>query len=210
MLWTGDMDTFNELARLNIDNIKKLGVKTIIVTCPEGYYTLKTEYPKYFGDSEEIWDAAGINIVHITEYVADKIRSGELKLDELEVPGDNGGLKITYHDPCRLGRFAGIYDAPRDILNAIPGVELVEMDRNRHISLCCGVSAWTNCNSISKQIRAEKLNSAKATKAEKLITSCPKCQIHLKCYTHNEYVEPRINIEVEDIIVFLADAMKLN
>jgi Fe-S oxidoreductase len=207
MLWTGEIETFQKLAKLNIENIKKLGVKTIIVTCPEGYHTLKSEYPKYFGATDGIWEEAGIEILHITEFVADKIKSGDLKLDELKVPGTNGHLKLTYHDPCRLGRFAGIYDAPREILNAIPGVELVEMDRNRHLSLCCGVNSWTNCDSISKQIRAEKLSSAKNTEASKLITSCPKCQIHLKCYTNNEYVEPKIDIDIEDIIVFLANAM---
>jgi Fe-S oxidoreductase len=210
MLWTGEVETFEKLAKLNIDNIKKLGVKTVIVTCPEGYYTLKSEYPKFFGETEDIWDAAGINIVHVTEYIADKIKSGDLKLNDIKLPGDNGEQKITYHDPCRLGRFAGIYDAPRELLNAIPGVKLVEMDRNRHLSLCCGVSAWTNCDSVSKQIRAQKLTSANNTDAEKLITSCPKCQIHLKCYTNNEYVEPKIDIEIDDIIVFLANAMKLD
>ncbi|MCK5559679.1 MAG: (Fe-S)-binding protein, partial [Thermoplasmata archaeon] len=209
-LWTGDVETFKKLALLNIENIKKVGVKTVIATCPEGYYTLKYEYPKYFGSTEGIWEDAGIRIMHITEFIADKLKTGELKLEE-PGPGTSGDgvLKVTYHDPCRLGRFAGIYEAPREIINAIPGVELVEMERNRHLSLCCGVSAWTNCDSISKQIRAAKLSSAKATEADKLLTSCPKCQIHLTCYTANEYVEPKINIEIEDIIVFLANAMDL-
>ncbi len=205
-LWTGEVETFKKLALLNIENIKKLDIDTIIVTCPEGFYTLKYEYPKYFGNTDSIWDEAGIKIMHITEFIAEKIKNGELEFENIK---PESAVKVTYHDPCRLGRFAEVYDAPRDIINAIPGVELVEMERNRHLSLCCGVSSWVNCDSISKQIRTEKLSSAKSTEADKLITSCPKCKIHLKCYTANEYVEPKINIEVEDIIVFLANAMNL-
>jgi Fe-S oxidoreductase len=83
------------------------------------------------------------------------------------------------------------------------------MEHNRSRSLCCGVSNWTNCTNTSRSIRAERLLEAKDTGANRLVTSCPKCQIHFKCYTSNEFVQPQIKIDIEDITVFLAKAAQL-
>ena len=166
--------------------------------------TLKNDYPGYINEnSDNIWN---FKVVHITEYLAELLKAGELT-----IPEDNPFNKstVTYHDSCRLGRFMGIYDAPREILAAIPGLELKEMEHNRNRSLCCGVSNWTNCTNTSREIRAERLTEAKDTGADRLLTSCPKCQIHLKCYTNNEYVEPQIKLDIEDITVFLARAVGL-
>ena len=206
LLWTGDECSFHNLAELNANIFDSLDVETIVTVCPEGYLTLKKDYPMYLnGGSKKRWD---YKVVHITEYLADLIKNGTLAIPK-ENPFNN--KSVTYHDPCRLGRFMGVYDAPRVILNAIPGLKLIEMEHNRNRSICCGVSSWTNCTDISRSIRAERLQEAQATGASKLITSCPKCQIHFKCYTTNEYVQPQIKLEIEDIIVFLARAagMKL-
>jgi Fe-S oxidoreductase len=180
MLWTGDVRTFEKLAELNAKTISNLGVETIVTVCPEGYYTLKNDYPKFLNNGSngnnknKPWN---FKVIHITEFLAKLIKSGELA-----VPEDNplNGSVVTYHDPCRLGRFSGVYDAPRQLLQAIPGLELHEMEHNRNRALCCGVSSWINCTNISRNIRAERLLEAKATGADKLVTSCPKCQIHFK------------------------------
>jgi Fe-S oxidoreductase len=81
---------------------------------------------------------------------------------------------ITYHDPCRLGRLAGIYEPPRQLLESLPNTELVEMERNRQNALCCGTSAWMECSSYSKAIQVERMQEAVQTGAQTLITACPK------------------------------------
>jgi len=204
MLWTGEVETFKRLADLNYKMLSDLSIDTIVTVCPEGYMTLKNDYPGYINEnSDKTWN---FKVIHITEYLAELLKAGELT-----IPEDNpyNRSTVTYHDSCRLGRFMGVYDAPREILAAIPGLELIEMEHNRNRSLCCGVSNWTNCTNTSREIRAERLLEAKATEADRLLTSCPKCQIHLKCYTNNEYVEPQIKLDIEDITVFLARAAGL-
>lgn len=194
MLWTGDIETFKRLAEQNAAAIREAGVKKIIFTCPEGYRTFKEDYPKYVNIDCELQ--------HITELVVEAIEKDGLNFTEVK-------KKVTYHDPCRLGRHLGIYEPPRKLLQAIPGIELVEMEHSREESLCCGTSAFTNCNSYSKQIRVERLLEAKATGAETLITSCPKCQLHFRCAMVNKGEEkgPDIEIEVVDIVNLVASAL---
>ena len=127
----------------------------------------------------------------------------ELKFKELK-------KRVTYQDPCRLGRHLGIYDAPRKVLQAIPGIELAEMKHNKEESICCGTSCWTNCDSYSKQIRVERLLEAKSTSADILITTCPKCQTHFKCAMTNKGKEKGTDIEIEvmDLVNLVANAME--
>jgi Fe-S oxidoreductase len=185
LLWAGDMDGFRKLAEKNIGEIKKSGASKIVTSCPEGYLTLKYEYPRYFNDT-------GIEVVHITELLAAAIAEGKLKFKPFE-------KSMTYHDPCRLGRFGGIYDAPRTVLDAIPGLELVEMPRNRANSLCCGTQAWINCGSVNRQIQDERLREAAGTGAEMLLTSCPKCLIHFQCAMNDGRMND-LDLEIEDLI----------
>ena len=131
---------------------------------------------------------------HISEFLAEKIGKDGLKLKEIK-------KKVTYQDPCRLGRHLGIYDASRKVLESIPGIQLVEMEHNRADSICCGTSAFTNCDSYSNMIRKERLSEAKATGAEILITSCPKCQTHFRCamVDKGEEHRPIPKIEIMDL-----------
>jgi len=193
MLWTGDVETFKKLAEHNVAAIKEAGVKKIIFSCPEGYRTFKEDYPKYFKKLN--W-----KVQHISEFLAERIK----KLSFKEVT-----RKVTYQDPCRLGRHLGIYEPPRKLLESIPGLELVEMERNRDEALCCGTSAWTNCDSCSKQVRVDRLLEAKGTGADTLITCCPKCLIHFKCAMTNKGEEkgPDIEIEVMDLVDLLVSAL---
>jgi len=195
MLWTGDTETFEKLARYNEAVIREAGVRKIIFSCPECYRTFKEDYPKYVNIDCELQ--------HISELLAEKIEEGGVNFSE--VP-----RRVTYHDPCRLGRHLGIYEPPRKLIESIPGVELVEMEQNREESLCCGTSAFTNCDSYSKQIRIERLLEAKATGADLLVTACPKCQIHFKCamVSKGEEKGPDVEIEVMDVVNLVADSIK--
>ena len=196
VLWTGDEETFKKLAQHNAAQIKEAGVKKIIFSCPEGYRTLKLDYPNYGFDVD-------CELQHISEFLAERIENDELKFNEVK-------KKVTYQDPCRLGRHLGVYDAPRKVLESIPGIELVEMKHSGWESICCGTSAFTNCDSYSNMIRTERLSEATSTRAEMLITCCPKCQTHFRCamVDKGEEKRPTPQIEVMDLVNLVANAIK--
>jgi len=195
MLWTGDVETFKRLAEHNAALISESGVKKIIFSCPECYQTFKENYPNYVKIDCELQ--------HISEFLSEAIEKNEVSFKETK-------RTVTYHDPCRLGRHMGIYEPPRKVLEAVPGIELVEMKHSKEESLCCGTSAFTNCDLYSKQIRVERLLEAKDTGAETLITSCPKCQIHFRCAMVNKGEEkgPDVEIEVMDMVNLVANALE--
>jgi len=122
---------------------------------------------------------------------------------DLQLPGSRSG-KVTYQDPCRLGRHLEVYDAPRQAI-AASGMALVEMPNNRARSICCGTSAWTHCGATSKQIQVDRLREAQATGAELLVTSCPKCQIHFKCAQEGTGLDEDLNIEIRDLVTVIAE-----
>ncbi|MEE9151724.1 MAG: (Fe-S)-binding protein, partial [Thermoplasmata archaeon] len=200
LLWTGDVEGFEKLAKLNIQYINGTNAKTVVTTCPECFRTLKKDYPEYVGKQD-------FEVVHISQFIEDLLEKGSLKLDDQK----QDPLKITYHDSCRLGRHMGVYESPRNVLSKSPDIELIEMERNRESGICCGVSAWTNCKNHSKQMQIERMMEAKATGADVLMTSCPKCKIHLKCSVHNEIPVERgkVDIEVLDFTEIVATALGL-
>ncbi|MFZ2447229.1 MAG: (Fe-S)-binding protein [Syntrophobacteraceae bacterium] len=189
-LWSGDEETFRRLAALNLETIAASGAKTVIFSCPEGYTTFKVEVPKHFGDLP-------FEVLHISEFLAREIPASGVTFKTAE----NGNATVTYHDPCRLGRRAGIYEAPRDILKLIPGVHLEEMGFNRENAVCCGTSAWIECSNCSKTMQIERLQEALGTGASTLITACPKCRIHLTCAEQNT----DITLNIADLYSFLLD-----
>jgi heterodisulfide reductase subunit D len=167
LLLQGDKDGFMALARANTDEFTRLGVKKVITICPECYYSLKVDYPRMLG-------SVAIEVAYWTDVIAPLLQSDELCLGRLEE-------KVTYHDPCALGRGSRIFDTPRQVLCAMDGLELIEIEQCREKALCCGGSSWVHCGAANRQIQEELLAQAEATGARVLATSCPKCQIHLKC-----------------------------
>lgn len=194
-LWTGDIETFKKLAEHNAAQIKEAGVKKIVFSCPEGYRTFKLDYPRYVDLRCEVQ--------HISEFLSEKIGQNGVKFKEIR-------KKVTYQDPCRLGRHLGVYEPPRKVIQAIPGIELVEMRHSGLESICCGTSAFTNCDSYSNMLRAERLCEAVETGAELLITACPKCQTHFRCAMTDKGEEHRSTpkIEVMDLANLVASAIE--
>jgi len=195
-LWTGDEQTFKKLAEHNTKLIREAGVKKIIFSCPEGYRTLKLDYPNYGFE-------LGCELQHISELLAERIEKEGLKFKKTN-------KKVTYQDPCRLARHLGIYDAPRKVLEQIPGIELVEMERSKEWSLCCGTSAFANCYSCSHELRTGRLLEAKATGAETLVTCCAKCQTHFRCAMNHRGEEKGADLEIEvmDLTNLVANALE--
>ncbi|MDY6971681.1 MAG: (Fe-S)-binding protein, partial [Thermodesulfobacteriota bacterium] len=189
-LWSGDEVKFRELARWNLEVIKASKAKTVLFSCPEGYYTFKHHYPEYVGELP-------FEVLHMTEFLTRELSGAGLSFR----PSSNGA--ITYQDPCRLGRLTGNYDLPRQLLQLIPDSHLVEMERNRENALCCGTSAWMECSACSKAMQVERLREAIKAGANTVITACPKCQIHLTCAQSN--VE--LDLKVVDLFSYLSDKL---
>jgi heterodisulfide reductase subunit D len=194
-LWQGDMDGFRRLAELNLEKLKAAKAKRIVTSCPECARTLKIDYPEIIGNHD-------LEVVHIAELLAES----ELFRARVESVSTNGRGMVTYQDPCRLGRHMGIYDAPREAIANL-GMELVEMDRTRNTSLCCGTSCWVACGQVSKNIQVGRLKEARATGAELLITTCVKCQIHFKCAQNDPVLGKEIDIEIQDLATLVADGI---
>ena len=159
---TGGEDVFKTLAKENIKTFIDSGVKKILVSSPHCYHTFKNEYPEFMVNFE---------VVHISQFLVELIRKGRLEIKR------EYGKKVTYHDPCYLGRHNGIYDEPREILRKIPGLELVEMPNSRQDSLCCGGGGgrvWMD-TPRSERFSELRLGQADEVGAEVLATSCPYC-----------------------------------
>jgi Fe-S oxidoreductase len=159
---TGDEEVFKRLARENIKTFIDNGVKKILVSSPHCYHTFKNEYPEFQVDFE---------VVHISQYLFELIHEGRIELSKAY------GKKVTYHDPCYLGRHNGIYDEPREVLKKIPGLELREMPDSRVDSLCCGGGGGRIWMETLKGERFSdlRLEQAIGVGADVLVTSCPYC-----------------------------------
>jgi Fe-S oxidoreductase len=159
---TGDEELFKRLARENIKSFIDAGVKKILVSSPHCYHTFKNEYPEFMANFE---------VIHITQYIFELINEGKLEFTK------EYAKKVTYHDPCYLGRHNGIYDEPRALLQKIPGLDLHEMIDSRVDSLCCGGGGGRIWMETPKGERFSdlRLDQAMEIGAEELVTCCPYC-----------------------------------
>jgi len=192
LLWNGDRESFELLARYNVELLAQSGATTLVTPCAECLRTWKVDYEPFF-------EGAAPKMLHFTEYLAQHL--GELKLK------GNGARKVTFQDPCRLGRQLGIYDAPRQIMGALPSTELVEMRRSGKGAICCAGGPWSSCDRFAKQVQVERLKEARETGADLLVTSCPKCQVHFKCAMQDPILKDELAIELGDIAQLVADAL---
>ena len=188
----GNEYLFQMQALKNIETLKGYGVKKIVTTCPHCYNTLKNEYPQFGGEFE---------VVHHTEFIADLIKQGKLKL------ASEMNKKVTYHDPCYLGRHNDIYDSPRQVLTSIPQAKLVEMERHRSKSFCCGAGGghmWME--ETGTRINEVRTGHALETKSEIVATACPYClqmfEDGIKAKEATEY------FKAMDIAELVADAIQ--
>jgi Fe-S oxidoreductase len=159
---TGNEEVFRHLAKENIKAFIDHGVKRILVSSPHCYHTFKNEYPEFMVRFE---------VVHISELLLELMQAGRLQLS------GRYAKRVTYHDPCYLGRHNGIYDEPRELLRRVPGLELVEMADCRKDSLCCGGGGgriWMDTPK-SERFADLRIAQAQAVGAEVLVTACPYC-----------------------------------
>lgn len=192
LLWNGDRENFEQLARHNVELVKASGADLLVTSCAECLRTWKIDYEPFF-------EGVRPQMVHLTELAAEK-------LDKLQLES-TGEQKLTYQDPCRLGRHLGIFDAPRKLLEAVPDVELVEMPRHGNRALCCAGGTWSSCDRFAKKIQVDRLQEARGTGADVMVTACPKCQVHFKCAMKGHEGADGLSIEMWDIAEVIASAM---
>jgi Fe-S oxidoreductase len=176
---TGAEDTYKSLARENIKTFIDSGVRKIVVSSPHCYETFKKEYPEFMVSFE---------VIHMTEFLLELFKEGRL-----EIAGEYG-KKVTYHDPCYLGRHNGIYDEPRKILGSIPGLTFTEMAASRSNSLCCGGGGGRVWMETEKGERFSdiRLEQVRDVGAEVLVTACPYCI--------STFEDSRLTLELEDVL----------
>ena len=184
----GDEGLFQELAIENIETFKNTNVKKIITHCPHCFNTFKNEYHE-FGLKD-------VEVFHHTEVLWELIKQGKLTMTK-EV-----SQEITYHDSCYLGRHNGQYDAPRNILNKIPGLKYIEMENSRERGTCCGgggAQLWYEAP--GKQINVMRLNEIKESGAKAAVSACPFCTIMLEtARTLDKSGEPPVVQDISEIV----------
>jgi len=177
LLRTGQWETSwvsaKDVAQHNVNEAQKTGANTIVTTCAGCYRTWKKDY------KEEYKDLLNANhnfkILHTTELLEQRLKSGELQ------PKNNIKMRVTYHDPCHLGRHMGIYDPPRNLLQAIPGIEFVEMPRTRENAWCCGSGGGVKSGypEWAVEISGERVKEAAQLDVEAIVSACPFCERNL-------------------------------
>lgn len=192
LLWNGDRKNFELLAKHNVKLVADSGADVLVTSCAECLRTWAIDYQPFL-------EGKSLRIMHITAFL-------EERLPELKFKA-NGHRRVTYQDPCRLGRHLGIYNPPRQMLAALPGIELIEMRRSGRAAMCCAGGTWSHCDRFAKQMQVERLREARATGAEVLVTACPKCQIHFRCAMKDPNLGGDIEIEMRDVAELVADAL---
>jgi len=191
----GDEECVKNLAEHNLKIYKEMGANTVFSACAGCYRTLKKDYPAIIG--EEL----PFEIKHITEILIDLLNSNKIPFKEQQEK-----LKVTYHDPCHLGRHMDLYEIPREVISKIPGVELIEMKRNRKNAWCCGAGGGVKSqfSNLALDIAKDRIKEAIDSGADILTTSCPFCIGNFIDAYDDLETEFQEKIKVIDIIDFIA------
>jgi len=179
------------LVHHNVEAVRRTGARRLVATCPSCYHTWKHDYPRIIGEP------LGFEVLHATELLAEVV--GDLRLRPLE-------QVVTYHDPCDLGRTSGVYDTPRDVVRAIPGVTLVEMEHHHEYSLCCGGGGDVEMadRELTAAVARRRIEEAKETGAKVLLSACQQCVRTLAGAARRE----KVRVRVMDVVELVARQME--
>lgn len=180
------------LMKENVATLNKYGVKKIVTSCPHCFHTLKNEYPQFGGQYQ---------VMHHTDFLRQLLDQGRIK------PSHETSLKLTYHDSCYLGRYNDVYDAPRELLGAVEGLELVEMARSKSKGMCCGAGGgrmWME-EKEGKRVNIERTEQALTTGASVISTACPFCMTMMNDGVKAK--EKSDQVQVKDVAEILLESV---
>ncbi len=187
LIGAGMPDKIQMLMEHNMEKVRQVGAKEIVFTCPSCYHTWKHLYKT---------DA---KLVHSSQMLNQLVIDGKIKLKEIKA-------KVTYHDPCDLGRNSGVFDEPRQVLKAIPGIELVELAHNRQLSMCCGGGG--NLEMVDPELAGKvaqmKIDEIKQTGADMVVSSCQQCLRTIQTRARKQNVD----LVVKDLTELIFEAME--
>ncbi|TET51514.1 MAG: (Fe-S)-binding protein [Anaerolineales bacterium] len=183
----GMRDRMAKLVQHNVKHVRRVGAKRVVFTCPSCYYAWSHLYP-------EVADISGIELLHTTELLAELVKGEDLPMGPIEEI-------VTYHDPCDLGRKSGIYDAPREVLRSIPGLELREMASSGENALCCGGGGDVEISdpTVSSTVAGRRLEQVVATGAKYVASACQQCKRALQEGARRNKVRVRA-IDVAELV----------
>ena len=189
LMGAGLRDHLEDLIEHNIEAVRNKGAHIVVFACPSCFQMWHEHYPHDF------------EIYHVSQYLGQLIRKGQLPLKELD-------LVVTYHDPCDLGRGSREYDAPRDVIRALPGVQLVEMRHHREKCLCCGGGGNLEMidSKLSGKIAKAKVDEALETGAQAVVTACQQCVRTMATYVRRN----KLGLEVMDIVQLVQKALTID
>lgn len=195
----GNEALFQMLAAASIETLEQVKAKRIVVTCAHCFNTMLNEFPQLGGTFE---------VIHHTQLLNTLLRDGLLK----PVPAEEKDRrKITYHDPCFLGRYNDIYKAPRELLEGVPELELVEMKQSKSLAMCCGAGgahAWFEESSQGPRIASVRMEQVQATGATTVATACPYCSQMLASSPTSTLGSQQRDIEVKDVAMLLLEGVR--
>jgi Fe-S oxidoreductase len=194
----GNEFVYSMLAQQNIETLNEIKARKIVASCPHCFNTIANEYPQLGGNYE---------VIHHTQLLAQLVTEGKL------TPVNSVPEKITYHDPCFLGRHNRVFTAPREIMEQVPGIEPVEMHRCKERGFCCGAGGarmWME-ERIGKRINTERIEEALATDPDTVSTACPYCMVMLgdAINAKKSSGEAKETLEVVDVAQLLVRSVQL-
>ena len=197
MLVAGRWTVFEETMRRNIKAVKDAGADTVITSCPACDLMWRTVYPEW---AEKLGIDYGIKSRHYSEVLSEKLTDGSFAL-----PGGDGSTStVTFHDSCHIGRASGVFEPPRELLKAVPGTELVEMEHNRENAYCCGsVLTLIKDPPVAADLGEVRLREAMDAGAETVVALCPCCEFQLRVSAGKK----DLPVEVVDLARFAASAL---
>jgi Fe-S oxidoreductase/FAD/FMN-containing dehydrogenase len=193
---SGKWDLFEEIYEHNVAEARKRGAKTIVTSCPACGLVWKEFYANLAAERGEEYE---FEVKHYSELVADAIAEGKLELKNNPFEGHT----VTWHDSCHAGRAQGLYEPPRDMLKAIPGIDFVEMEHNREEGLCCGsVLTLIGEPPVAPKLGGHRLREAVDAGADTVVALCPCCQVQLR----DSNVRNDLGLRVDDLSRVVAEA----